>query len=477
MRRILTLAATAVITTVAFFGGLALAQTLDEVVADVERQGWYAERDADVDTDDLADLLVTADDLVVVVLAGDDPDGADFAADQVRDELAGDTTVLVITPGEVAAVSDTFGDADLDGALDAALDRFDAGGTTTDAVGAFGEHLGLLEPQPVTGAVDDDAQAADAGEDGGGGGGGGLLIFLLVVVVIIGGFVWFAKRKGKQVDTAEVERARTEIRAQLEVVAHEIVEYEDEIDVSGNEAAIAHFRSANATYAAVSEKVEETENLLELASLNDEIDRARWELQAAQALIDGRDVPPKPEPEKPTACFFDPTHKPGSEECTIKTSAGDKEVRVCRSCADKLERGERPEPRMIDVGGRRVPAAKAPRSHGGLGMGGLSIFEVILGGLGALVAGRGGGARRSQPTRASSRGVDLDWGEMLPKRRPRSGTFGPDRLPPRPRGIPRSRASKPAGSSRRSRSPSAGGSRSRGRGLPSRPSGRSRRRR
>lgn len=85
---------------------------------------------------------------------------------------------------------------------------------------------------------------------------------------------------------------------------------------------------------------------------------------------------------------------------------------------------------MIDVGGRRVPAAKAPRSHGGLGMGGLSIFEVILGGLGALAGARG---RRSsgsrQQSRSSRAGAGLDWGDMLPKRRSPGDVFGPDRQP------------------------------------------------
>lgn len=425
------------------------AQTLDQVVTAVEARGFYADPGADVDVDQLADLV--SDELAVVVLAADDPDGADVAADQVLGELADETTVLVISPGEVGAVSDTFGDADLDDALDATLDAFDTGGSTSDAVAAFGSSLGLARRSPPQdGATATDPATGDG--NGGGSGIGGFLVFLVVIAVLIGGFIWFARRKGKRVDADEVERARSEIRAQLEVVARQIVDLEAEVDVSGNGVAIGHFRSANATYTDVSSAVHETENLFELAELNDNIDRARWELEAAHALIDGRPVPPEPEPEKPAACFFDPTHRPGTHEATIRTNAGTKDVMVCGECAEKLERGEKPDPRMIDVGGRRVPAAKAPRSHGGLGMGGLSIFEVILGGLGALAAGRGA----SQPSRATSSssdgGVPLDWGDMLPKRRRSTNNpFGQDRLPPRPVGVPRTPASRPTGSSRRSR--------------------------
>ncbi|MEM7288219.1 MAG: hypothetical protein AAF480_17865, partial [Actinomycetota bacterium] len=275
---------------------------------------------------------------------------------------------------------------------------------------------------------------------------------------LVAGLFWWSKRRANKIDTAEVDRAKAEIRAQLEQVAHDIVEHEHTIDLSGDEQAIDHYRDASATYKRIAEEVEATENLHDLAEMNDDIDVARWQLEAALAMAEGRDVPPRPEPDKPAACFFDPTHKPGTEECTIKTSAGDKEVRVCRTCADKLEKGERPEPRMIDVGGKRVPAAKAPKSHGGLGMGGLSIFEVILGGLGALAAGR---SRSTDSGRSASRsGVGLDWGDMLPKRRRSGTTFGPDRQAPRPVGLPRTTRSSPR-SRTRTRLPSRSSSRTR----------------
>lgn len=165
------------------------------------------------------------------------------------------------------------------------------------------------------------------------------MIFLLVVVALIGGFIWWAKRKAKKVDTSEIDRARAEISSQLEVVVHDIVEHEHAIDLSGDEEAIDLYRSAGVTNNEVSEAVGATDNLLELATFNDKIDRARWQLEAVQAMAEGRPVPPEPQPEKPAACFFDPRHKPGTEECTITTSVGDKEVRVCRQCAGQLERG------------------------------------------------------------------------------------------------------------------------------------------
>ena len=53
---------------------------------------------------------------------------------------------------------------------------------------------------------------------------------------------------------------------------------------------------------------------------------------------------------------------------------------MCRVCADQLAKGEAPSPRTIVVGGQEIPAASAPRSYGGGGMGVLDVFSVFTGG-------------------------------------------------------------------------------------------------
>lgn len=415
----------------------AIAQpTLDEVLRDIDDFGYYVEPPLTADFDELDDAVAEiGDEVVLVVLADNDAE----AVDQVVEALGDQRSVVVVTPDFIDA-----GGAASDAVIQRGVDAFArALGDGDDYAGALLAFQAAVDPRTPA------ASASAADDNGSGGGGAGLLVFLLVVVAVIGVIVFLVKRKGRAVDDAEVERARAEIRSQLDIVAREILEHESEVEVRGNEQAIAFFREANATYTEVSEAVETTTNLLELAELNDEVDEARWQLEAAEAIMEGRPIPPEPEPDTPVACFFDPTHKPGTEECTIKTAAGAKEVRVCEKCAAQLERGERPEPRMIDVGGRRVPAAKAPRSHGGLGMGGLSAFEVILGGLGALAGRRRGG---------SGGGLGIDWGgggnrtQQQPPRRTTSsrgggrpsggGVFGPDRTPERPRGLPRSTATR-----------------------------------
>jgi hypothetical protein len=454
--------------------GVAHAQDLDAIIDDVAFRGYAVEPGADADINEIEDALAPlGGEVAVVVLADDAATGADRVADEVRSVVEGDVTVLVISPGEVGATSDEVDDDVLAAALDGVIDDLDDGRGIGATTARFADAIGVRN---ASGVAPGDDGAADADDDSGAGGseadnsdggssdggsGAGLLIFLLVVVAVGAGLFLFLRSRGRQVDARDVETAKDEIRAQLAAVATEIVENEATVDLSGNDEAITLFRDANATYIRVSEEIDETTNLLDLAELNDDIDRARWQAEAAEALVEGRTPPPAPEPDAPAACFFDPTHKPGTAEATLRTPAGEKEVRVCRSCAERLERGEVPDPRMIDVGGRRVQAAKAPRSHGGLGMGGLSVFEIILGGLAAAGSMRG-------RDRGESAGRGIDWGDIAggsssrssrPSRSSQpsrsSGPFGMDRLPSRPRALPRTPASRPSG--QRSRSTSSKG--------------------
>jgi len=447
-------------------GAVAGAQDIDALVDDVVFRGYAVEQGVDADVNEIEDSLAGLDGVAVVVLADDPATGADRVADDVRAGVAEPITVLVISPGEVGATSDSVNDRVLDDALDTVIDDLDAGRGVGATTARFADAIGVEVPASIVDSSDGDTSDTSTGSgDDGGGSGVGLLVVLLIVAALGVGLFVFLRRRARKVDDGDITSAKAEIHAQLAAVATEIVDNEGSVEVSGNAEAVALFREANVTYTRVSEEIEATTNLLDLAELNDDVDRARWQLEASEALVAGRTPPPEPAPDAPAACFFDPTHRPGTEEATIRTAAGDKEVRVCTSCADRLRRGEQPEPRMIEVGGRPVPAAKAPRSHGGLGMGGLSIFEIILGGLGAL-----GAARGSDRSERSGAGAGIDWGSMVPGSSRRSssrttssrasssgssGSFGMDRLPSRPRTLPRTAASRPSG--QRSRSTSSKG--------------------
>ncbi len=421
------------------------AQDVDEVVASVAARGYYLEPGADAEINEIeaitsqsvSDRRPTA---VVLLTAEPDTIIEDDLAAAIVEQIDGISAAVVLwgpAPGQrglgAAGLEGVYGEAEIDAAADAAVAASVEGSSLVDLAAAF---IGALprvdeltespaDAAPTTVSADSDS------------GGGFPWIILLVPVIGVALWLFFRSRRrkahGGAADPGEIETARAEIREQLEVVANEILENENTVGLSDNAAAIEHYRLASETYDDVATRLDTTTSLLNLAELNDRVDHARWQMDAAEALVEGRPVPPVPEPEKPAACFFDPTHRPGSTEATVKTPAGSKQVNVCPSCARKLERGERPDPRMIDVAGRRVPAAKAPKSHGGAGMGGLDIFDIVLGGLGGVLGGAfgGGGGRGAGPAHDP---VSIDWGSALGnKRRTKtsSGVFGPDRLPPR----------------------------------------------
>ncbi len=195
-----------------------------------------------------------------------------------------------------------------------------------------------------------------------------------------------------------LSEAHGEVRAQVSSMADEILALTDRSAlVEDPDPEVTRlFAEASSTYQRAQDGLERARSARELEHVSDELDHARWQLESARALMEGRQPPASPGTEQP--CFFDPTHGAGTDVAAIDTSAGRREVRVCSYCATKLRSGQTPQPRMIEVGGQRVPAAKAPRSYGGGGMDWLDNFSVVLDDVTRPYGwGRYGGPSRGRP--------------------------------------------------------------------------------
>ena len=365
--------------------GAAFATDPAEVADQVDPRGYYLEPGVAVDFEVMEDLVERLTNsqtrFYFVALAVDPSEGTDEFAEEVLAGLDQGATVVVISPGEIGARSDDFSNSELGAAADAAVS--DNERTFESDFRVFAESL-VGVPAGTTGTTTAPTTTISSSAGGSsGGGGGGVLIFLAIVVGVIALVVFMTRRSGKQATQASLKRleeAKTEIRGQLDVIANEILELADKVTLSENDKAEEYFRTASATYQNALEQLEGANNLAELERLSDQLDTTRWQLEAAEAVVEGRPIPPEPE-DRPNSCFFDPTHRAGVEEAKIETAAGTKTVSVCRECASKLRRGEQPKPRDIMVGGRRVPAPMAPRSHGGGGFDWMGAVAVILSGL------------------------------------------------------------------------------------------------
>ena len=363
--------------------GPVIAQTPTEVAEIVAVQGYYVESGAEpVSEAELIELANTMQgrgyNFVAVVLADDPSGGAPAFASAIVDQFSVGATVVVLTPNELASDSTEFSNADLVRAGQDSLDVFNS--DVNDGFTLFADNL---TPGVATGS------------------GSGSSSIPWALVFIVGGIVlfvlWVVRRQTKaekQRKVEDVSEAQAEIKHQLDEIANLILEETDAIRVAEHERAAEYLQRASQTYADALDLYERTTKLSQLETISDALDKARWQLQAAVALRDGREVPPEPVKERAT-CFFDPAHAPARETAVLKTSAGEREVKVCPTDAERLRRGQQPQPRQINVGGRPIPAPMAPKSYGGGGFGMMDIFEVILGGMTA--SGGFGGVGRPKP--------------------------------------------------------------------------------
>lgn len=372
----------------------AFAQDANTVAAELEQFGFYVEPGLDRDRSRLSDEVARARNagfLFYVVLLDDDPvGGATTFADSLLNRL-GVGTILVLSAGGEGMVSNEITQGEIETALDRGFSGSASGGDEGYVSGVVDSLTGAQTPT-----------TPDSGSGSGSGSG------LLILVAIVGGLVllvWLAIRKSKKSSVASnaraMDEAKAEIRSQLDAMANILLEITDLVSASTTSQDDTYLRQASATYTEAEESFGIATDLRALEALSDRLGEARWQLDAAEAIANGRQPPPQPAKEQRYECFFDPTHSNATETAEISTPAGKQTVRVCREDAEKLRKGTQPQPRMIDVQGRRVPAPMAPRSHGGGGFSWLDTFSILAGGAGQATSYDWGGSRQTG-TRTSS---------------------------------------------------------------------------
>jgi type II secretory pathway pseudopilin PulG len=125
---------------------------------------------------------------------------------------------------------------------------------------------------------------------------------LLFAVVILSGITvlvlvtWRRRRDERLADKTRIEQTRAAVRQQRDAVSNDILKLEDEVRAAGNEDALAHYRNATITYAAIVGESEAGDTPEELTKLAARLDTAIWQLDTAEAILDGNPLPPEPQP-------------------------------------------------------------------------------------------------------------------------------------------------------------------------------------
>jgi hypothetical protein len=327
----------------------------DQIASDLRTDGYWVEDGMRIDEGAVTEALDDAENvLYLIVLATDHGTDPAFIAQDLAERFASGT-FIARTDEFIGIYSLEFDQA----ATDRAIDAF----ALPDADG--------IE------AVDRALGGAATGSSSG----GGFPFGTVLLVIIGGGVVWMvmsSNRRSQRAADKRLAEAREQLSEQADDVADDILAMADLVDAHDIPEATEHFRAANAIFAETEELIVDASHERELVDISNRLTEAEWRLEAAQAVMDGREVPEKPTT-RPIECFFHST-KAGVEEATIETPAGAKSVSVCRECAERLRRGENPAERQIQVGGRRVPAGMAPRSYGGSGLDPMDMFMIGMAG-------------------------------------------------------------------------------------------------
>jgi hypothetical protein len=273
---------------------LLLAATTDEVVPELQANGYYIESGSTASEQVVSDAVFEGRSdggrLYLVVLSEEPPGGATTFSDSILDQL-GAGYVVTVAPETVGFAGDgSFWSAEeMNAAVDASLD------------GASDDQVVELFITELTGTGVVVSPGGEPSDDGGGFG-------WIWLVVLVGGalLVFSAMRRGsrKQAElaTAELEKVKTMARAKLAEIANDIIEMEDEVGLSDDAQVKTHYQRASTGYTDALARTEAAPSAREMIDVIRDLDLAIWELDAAEALLDGKPVPEKPKapvPEPP----------------------------------------------------------------------------------------------------------------------------------------------------------------------------------
>lgn len=161
---------------------------------------------------------------------------------------------------------------------------------------------------------------------------------------------WFTRKKSAK--KADIDGARRLAEEDVTILGEQLQRLDDEIrDAEVGESGRDHHRLALEAYDTAKAGVERLASDDDVHALIETLADGRYEIACVQAIAAGADIP-----EKRTGCLFNPQHGPSVRDVVHTFSrTGTRKVPACAQCAARVEAGEAPAAREVQLDGRIVP--------------------------------------------------------------------------------------------------------------------------
>jgi hypothetical protein len=188
-------------------------------------------------------------------------------------------------------------------------------------------------------------------------GGGGL--------ALAGRYLW-DRRSAQRGDAEELEQIRKLADEDVTLLGEELRRLDTQVEGHPLDPdARSDYQVALDAYEAAQRAVKGIRKADGISSVTDTLATGRYAIICVQARLQG-----VPVPERRVPCFFNPQHGPSVTDVMFTPGGrGTRQVPACAHDAARVKAGEKPEVRMVTIGGRRVAyyeagAAMAPYSAG-----------------------------------------------------------------------------------------------------------------
>jgi hypothetical protein len=258
------------------------------------------------------------------------------------------------------------------------------------------EHRGEGAQAVLDGFVDEVADARNGGssDTSDDGGGTSSVVPLAIIAGLFGlGFLYAGRqrRRRREEERAQLEEVKRVARDDLVALGDDIRSLDLDVEMpNADSTAVEEYGRAVDLYTRAEEAFDSSRRPQDLAPVTSMVQDGRYLVASARARLEGREPPEHRPP-----CFFDPRHGPSVRDVEWAPPGGAaRMVPACAADAQRVESGQDPATREVEVGGRSMPYWNAPAYYGpwaggfygGFGggsfLGGLLLGEFLGGGFG-----------------------------------------------------------------------------------------------